>query len=96
MYNICRSALIIGTGSQNYKCQKYVIIWLHNAGIAITSIIKQTRRFYVLYNSIRDIHFLSFCEGHLRSARYKYSFLINDIKKQVCQGYAVGQFVLYR
>ena len=40
-------SLILGTGSQNYKCQKYVISWLHNAGIAITSIIKQTRRFYV-------------------------------------------------
>ena len=37
----------LGTGSQNYKCQKYVISWLHNAGIAVTSIIKQTRRFYV-------------------------------------------------
>ena len=37
----------VGTGSQNYKCQKYVISWLHNAGIAITSIIKQARRFYV-------------------------------------------------
>ena len=50
-----------------------------------------------MYNSFRDIHFLSFGEGHLRSACYKYSFLTNDIKKkQVCQGYAVGQFVLYR
>ena len=39
--------LKLGTGSQNYKCPKYVISWLHNAGIAITSIIKQTRRFYV-------------------------------------------------
>ena len=49
-----------------------------------------------MYNSFRDIQFLSFGEGHLRSARYKYSFLTNDIKNQVCQGYAVGQFVLYR
>ena len=39
--------LKVGTGSQNYKCQKYVIIVLNNAGLAITSKIKQTRSFYV-------------------------------------------------
>ena len=49
-----------------------------------------------MYNSYRDNHFLSCGEGHLRSARYKYTFLTNDIKNEVCQGYAVGQFVLYR
>ena len=37
-----------------------------------------------MYNSFRDIHFLSFGEGHLRSACYKYSFLTNDIKKTKC------------
>ena len=45
--NTSRTSLQIGTGSQNYKYKKYVISCLHNAGIAITSVIKQTRRFYV-------------------------------------------------
>ena len=39
-----------------------------------------------MYNSFQDIHFLSFGEGHLRSARYKYSFLTNDIKKTSVSG----------
>ena len=41
------ACVLLGTGSQNYKCQKYVIIVLNNAGLAITSKIKQTRSFYV-------------------------------------------------
>ena len=46
-YNKHINCLELGTGSQNYKCQKYVIIVLNNAGLTITSKIKQTRSFYV-------------------------------------------------
>ena len=37
-----------------------------------------------MYNSFQDIHFLSFGEGRLRSARYKYSIFDKLYKKPRC------------